>query len=99
MEGLPDPNYKQEIFQKIIKADKNILICNKPQPNLQPNFKVNWLLKCEYPFQALDGIPGNQMNEDEPILMGFNGSEIPFKLGNYLCHLLLKEGMDKFSKD
>lgn len=56
------------------------------------NFKVNWLLKCSYPFRDLDHLPGNPLNENMPIQKSFNGQELPLKLGNYLAHLLLKEG-------
>jgi len=35
------------------------------------------------------------MNENQPIQKSYNGSELPHKLGNYLCHLLIREGVSK----
>jgi hypothetical protein len=42
------------------------------------------------------------MNENQPVYKSFNSQEIPFKLGNFLCHLMLREGIEneeKLAKD
>lgn len=42
------------------------------------------------------------MNENQPVYKSFNSQEIPFKLGNYLCHIMMREGIeseDMMSKD
>ncbi len=62
-----------------------------------PNFRVQWLMKCHYPFRELDHLPNNPMNDNQPIQKSFNGSELPHRLGNYLCHVLLREGIQKSS--
>lgn len=53
-------------------------------------------MKCQFPFRNIDQLPGNPLNENLPIQKSFNGQELPCKLGNYLCHLILKEGVPKF---
>ena len=63
------------------------------------NFKVNWILKCSYPFKDLNHLPGNPLNENLPIQKSFNGQELPLKLGNYLAHLLLVEGVPNLLVD
>jgi len=52
--------------------------------------KVNWLIKCNYPFKELECMPGNPLDEGQPITKSHNGQELPFNMGNYLCHLILK---------
>jgi len=59
------------------------------------NFKVNWILKCQYPFKQLDWLPGNPLNDNKPVYMSFNSQELPYNLGNYLSYLLLKEGLQQ----
>ena len=98
MEGEPDPNYKPEFFQKNKSEINNLNYYNNSHLNFQPNFKITWLLKCQYPFRDLDHLPGNPLNDNEPVFKGFNGQEIPARIGNYLSHLMLKDGMDNFSE-
>ena len=57
MESEPDPKYKPEFFKNetgcpIIFAD---------------NFKVTWIVSCEFSFRELDSMPTNPLNEDMPI--------------------------------
>ena len=55
-----------------------------------PNFKVKWLVTCNYPFRELDHLPGNPLNENMPIYKSYNGQEIYYELGNFLCDLLYR---------
>lgn len=52
------------------------------------NFKVRWIVSCNQQFYAFEHLPPNPMNEDLPIKQSKNGQELPFKLGNYLVHLI-----------
>ena len=52
------------------------------------NFKITWLLKCNYPYRELENLPGNPLNENMPIYKSFNGQELPSDLGNYLCQIM-----------
>ncbi len=74
IQGEPDPNYKKEFFT------------NDNSTSIQ--FADNWIVRCEYPFAEMYGLPNNPMNENMPIKQSKNGQELPFKLGNYLCHLI-----------
>ena len=78
MESCPDPEYKKELFVN----DNNSPI------QFEDNFKVKWIVTCEYPFRNLEYLPPNPMNENMPIKNSKNGQELTFKLGNYLCHLI-----------
>ena len=56
MEGEPDSNYKPDLFQNFADKSSNIVFMS--------NFKVNWLVKCSYPFRDLDQLPYNNLNEN-----------------------------------
>jgi hypothetical protein len=92
MECLPDQDYKPELAKNF--AYQSYV----PNPNVQfnnlnfmPNFQVKWLLKCNYPFRELDFLPGNPLNENQPIYKSYNGQEILYDLGNYFCDLLYRK--------
>lgn len=57
MESEPDPEFKQDCFV----SDQNSLI------QFADNFKVRWIVTCEYPFRDLEHLPFNPMNENLPI--------------------------------
>lgn len=78
MESEPDPDYKKELFVN----DNNSPI------QFADNFKVKWVMTCDFPFRNLEHLPPNPMNENMPIKNSKNGQELPFKLGNYVCYLL-----------
>ena len=61
--------------------------------SFMPNFKIKWLFKCQFPFRDLVFLPGNPLNENQPVYKSFNSQEIPYKLGNFLCHLMLVDGI------
>lgn len=37
------------------------------RPNILANFRVKWLIGCQYPFRDLDHLPGNPLNDNLPI--------------------------------
>lgn len=78
MESEPDPNYENEYFVND----------NSSQIQFADNFKVKWIISCDFPFRNLSNLPPNPMNDYNPIRQSKNGQELPYKLGNYLCHLL-----------
>ena len=78
MDSEPDPNYKTEYFMSTEESPIQF----------SDNFKVRWVIQCNQMFSNFDELPPNPMNEDLPIKQSKNGQELPFKLGNYLCHLL-----------
>ena len=55
---------------------------------LQDNFKVKWFVKCDINSRDFRDLPGNALNDNQPLKHSKNGQEIQKKLGNYLCHLL-----------
>jgi len=61
-----------------------------------PNFKVKWLLTTATPFRELEHLPGNILNENQPIYKSYNGQEVPFELGNYVCDLFYNQVGQKF---
>lgn len=89
METVPNKNYKADIFQQM---NQNQSKNNKMmQLSLFANFKVQWLLQCQYPFRELDHLPGNPLNDYQPIYKSFNGQELSYEIGNYFCHLLFNQ--------
>lgn len=81
MESEPDPNYQPDFF-----------VCSQDSPvQYAGNFKVRWVVKGDFKFHDLDFMPPNPMNEDMPIKQSKNGQELPFKMGNYLCHLIYNQ--------
>jgi len=83
MESEPDPKIKPHVFKNQIDNLQNVNI------NLMANFRIQWLMKGNYPFKAIEHLPTNPLNDNMPIQKSYNGSELPHKLGNYLCYLLL----------
>jgi hypothetical protein len=57
MDSEPDPEFKQDCFV----SDQNSMI------QFADNFKVRWVVTCEFPFIDLEHLPPNPMNENLPI--------------------------------
>lgn len=57
MESEPDPSIKSDVFV----AD------NSSQIQFADNFKVRWIVSCDFPFSKLMHLPPNPMNENMPI--------------------------------
>lgn len=91
MESEPNINYKQELSQTFANLTQAVG-SNQHTLNFQANFKVQWLVKCNYPFRDLEYLPGNTYNDNSPIYKSYNGQEVQFTLGNYFCHLLFSKG-------
>ena len=75
MESEPDPNYKVECFKQNQTYEQHSpkgTTVYQNQLKFMPNFKVQWLLKCRYPFKDLSYLPGNPMNENQPVYKSFN---------------------------
>ena len=60
MVGQPDPNYQPQCFEGYRQMQKNF--AKKGNQVLMPNFKVEWLVQCSYPYQDLTFLPQNPMN-------------------------------------
>lgn len=61
---------------------------------MSKNMKVEWLLSCNFPYKEIEDFPGNPLNDHMPIGKSYNGQELPYNLGNYLSHLMLKKGLE-----
>jgi hypothetical protein len=57
MESEPNSNYRPDLFV----SDET------SQIQYSDNFKVNWVVICDYPFTLLNHLPPNPMNENMPI--------------------------------
>ena len=60
---------------------------------LMPNFKVEWLVQCSYPYQDLTFLPQNPLNQSIPAYQSNNCQEIGGKLGNFMASLIMLEGV------
>jgi len=38
-------------------------------------------------------LPPNSCNENKPLCFSFNGAEVSYELGNFICHSVLKENV------
>ena len=92
MESEPDQSLKPDCFKNSNQNDTY-----SSQLQFMPNFKVRWIQRCVYPFRDIVFLPGNPLNENQPVFKSFNSQEIPYKLGNFLCHILLRDGIPKDS--
>jgi hypothetical protein len=50
-------------------------------------------------------LPPNSLNDNKPLCFSFNGAEVSYELGNFICHSIFKEnvsnlkpGDDEYSK-
>ena len=59
MESEPDPEYQKEFFQ----VDPTL----KDSIKYAGNFKVRWIVTCDFPFTLTSHFPPNAMNENMPI--------------------------------
>jgi hypothetical protein len=57
MESEPDSYYRKELFIK----DENSLV------QYAGNFRIKWIVTCEFPFKELEYFPYNPMNDNLPI--------------------------------
>jgi hypothetical protein len=38
-------------------------------------------------------LPPNSLNDNKPLCFSFNGAEVSYELGNFICHSIFKENV------
>jgi hypothetical protein len=91
MVGQPDLNYQPQCFEGYRNQYNNQ--SKKGNQCLMPNFKMEWMIHCSYPYQDLTFLPQNPMNQSIPAYQSNNCQEVSNKLGNFMCYLIMNEGV------
>lgn len=77
MESEPDPEYKKEFFKNdellLAQAQANTQMIQQQTLQFADNFRVRWILSCDYQFKDLEHLPPNPMNDNLPIKQSKNG--------------------------
>lgn len=72
MMGQPDPSYQP----RCLEGFKQMLLRQNKKTSLMPNFKVEWLMKCQYPYSELTFLPQNPMNVGQPVYQSNSCQEV-----------------------